>query len=207
MFPVDQRNTEFIRLLRSSGWHQARAARELGLTTGAISRYISGEIKPSIPVLRLMADRLQEPLLLPGEDANPVEWRDGGPKFLESWEAGIIAELRRLERPAREKVIGALRDIIDAVAQPVRYTKQPKKAPASPAPDQHALPHSGDEEAVVSVLGEIIQVGRAEDSARAEAIQAPRSSAEKQQPHERDPAHSTPRRSVPGHRPSKSGGG
>lgn len=202
MFPVDQRNTEFIRLLRSSGWHQARAARELGLTTGAVSRYISGEIKPSLPVLRLMADRIQEPLLLPGEEGNPAEWRDGGPKFLESWEAGIIAELRRLERPAREKVIGALRDIIDAVAKPVRYTTPRKK---EETPDPSGFPHAGDEERVLGALQELVQVGREEEERierkkLQDAFRAAKSSVSKSRRRDRDPTQSKPQQSEQGNR-------
>lgn len=206
-FRLDIHNQEFVRLLAASGWHQARATRELGLTSGTVSRYVAGKAKPSLPVLRLFAERISEPLILPGESGKPSEWREGGPKFLETWEARIIASLRRLERPARERVIDAIDDIIDAVSKPVRYTKPPKKEPEVQAPQPHALPHPEDEESVISALEEIIQAGREEDEARAAATQARRSTDEKQPLHERDPAHSTPRRSVPGHRPSKSGGG
>lgn len=184
---MDQRNSEFIRLLSSSGWSQARASREIGVTTGAVSRYLSGEITPSLPVLRRFADVLQEPLLLPGESGGLAEWRDGGGKYLEEWEADIIASLRRVDRPARMKVISAIRDIIDAVAKPVRYTThQTKEAPVRD-PAETGFPHPGDEEAVMSALSEVVQVAREE---RAKEIEALRS---------RLPKSSTSPRPSPGH--------
>lgn len=113
----------------SAGWHQARVARELGITTGTVSRYWSGETIPSVPVLRLLANIVGEPYEEAGGAYRPTAMRDG-PRWLEDWETSILTDLRRLTPAARRRVIAALREILDAMSQRVSYTASPGRRQA-----------------------------------------------------------------------------
>lgn len=115
-------NFEFRRLVTGAGWHQARAARELGLTTGTVSRYWSNEAKPSVPVLRLLSQLLGEPFTDEAAEYRPSAMRDG-PRWLEEWEADVITDLRRLAPEPRRRVIRALRELLDAASRPISYRK------------------------------------------------------------------------------------
>ena len=115
-------NFEFRRLVTGAGWHQARAARELGLTTGTVSRYWSGEAKPSVPVLRLLSQLVGEPFIDQEVEYRPSALRDG-PRWLEDWEVDVITDLRRLSPEPRRKVIRALRDLLEAAAKTINYRK------------------------------------------------------------------------------------
>ena len=110
---VADENDEFVRLLANSGWKQARAAKELGLRTSTVSRYVSGQTKPSIQVLRLFAGILSEKLLLPGE---PTPSFSDGPRWLEDWEADALAVLRRVEPKRRRRAISAIKELLEAFA-------------------------------------------------------------------------------------------
>ncbi|MCW5559188.1 MAG: helix-turn-helix transcriptional regulator, partial [Verrucomicrobiae bacterium] len=52
---MDALNKEFVRLLDNSGWHQARAARELKTTTATVSRYVNGKMRPRKQVVAHLA--------------------------------------------------------------------------------------------------------------------------------------------------------
>lgn len=115
-------NAEFQRLWALSGWRQAQVARELGVSTATVSRYASGEIEPSTPVLRLLADRLNVPLIIDGEDYRPNSLRDG-PRWLQDWEVEVITALRRIEQPDRERVIRAMKELAAVIVSAQARTK------------------------------------------------------------------------------------
>lgn len=50
---MKERNIEFVRLLRKSGWNGLQAAAALKLSSGAISQYTTGATVPSETVLEL----------------------------------------------------------------------------------------------------------------------------------------------------------
>lgn len=124
VIPVAEENEEFIRLLAKSGWNQARAARELGMTPATVSRYVTKSaakrIVPSIPVLRLFAERLGENLNLPSETYSATVLKDS-PRWLDAWEADAIYMLRRLDPEARKGLIEGLRVIVAAFLKPTKY--------------------------------------------------------------------------------------
>lgn len=109
---------EFARLKQGAGWDNARAARELGMHSTVIWKYMTGKTPPSLTVLRLLAGLTSQPLLLEGEGR--IKFHDG-PRWLEEWESDVVTVLRRLEPGARKRVISAVREIIEATAAPIRY--------------------------------------------------------------------------------------
>jgi transcriptional regulator with XRE-family HTH domain len=111
--PGDPLNREFSRLLAGSGWTQAEAARQLSLTPAAISRYLSGETRPSVTVIRLLKLLLHDtaPMPVPAADR-----RAGTDPLLplEPWEGPLLAELRQLDAETRRQVVRGLRTLIRA---------------------------------------------------------------------------------------------
>lgn len=116
MEDVHEANAQFVDLLVKSGWNQARAARELGVTTASVSRYVSGKMVPSLPVLRLFADRLQMPLTIYGGPLEPHRANDG-PRWLTEWEEEVLATFRKIPSDARPLAVKALKELTDAFAQ------------------------------------------------------------------------------------------
>lgn len=137
-------NDEFDRLWARSGWKQARVARELGISSATVSRYVSREIEPSRPVLLRLSDLLNIPLLLDDAEYRPNSLRDGA-RWLTDWEANVITILRRLESDTRDRVIRGIAEIVDAIAHPPRY-KVPRKTKAKdevdPLPSTEQLIHA-----------------------------------------------------------------
>lgn len=121
---VNEHNEEFLRLLRVSRWHQARAARELGLNTSTVSRYRSGETTPSIQVLRLFAGLIAEPLVIGGVSSQQLS---DGPRWLEDWESELIHQVRRIPPENRKRVVNAFREILDSTSPTTTYRGRPPK--------------------------------------------------------------------------------
>src|SRR5947207_1161060 len=97
----DNRNTiAFVRMLHLSGWTQARAGQELGLTTGAISQFVGGISRPKDSVIRLFT-------LILGERAANDEAIRNNPAYerpilpMEGWEVEVIQTLRKLDAKTR----------------------------------------------------------------------------------------------------------
>src|SRR5262249_12459957 len=89
------RSTEFIRLLKDSGWSQAQAARALEMTPGAVSQICHRKTRPrgsTLGLLRKVVARHQPPA--PPQSELP----------LEPWERRMIANLRRLP-PAEQSAL------------------------------------------------------------------------------------------------------
>lgn len=109
-------NREFARLLERAGWTQAEAARQLSLTPAAISRYLSGETRPSVTVIRLFKLLLGDATPTPDPAAARPERAAAGEVLLplEPWERGLLLELRRLSPEAREAVVEGLRAMLEA---------------------------------------------------------------------------------------------
>lgn len=111
-------NDEFLRLLVNSGWNQSRAASELELDSGTVSRYVKGEIVPSKTVLKLFASVLNEPLLLPGK--SPSICRDKGVFDLD--EISLISALRKLPETERRAFMRAFAAAIDSIKPSAKTT-------------------------------------------------------------------------------------
>jgi len=108
---VNATNVEFRRLLRSSGWHQARAAAALGLSTGTVSQYVHDKTVPSLTVLRLFGALIGEPVQIEGE--SPAAARQ--PVIREIWEEELIATIRRVPINRRRHVVESMRAVVTAL--------------------------------------------------------------------------------------------
>ncbi len=126
---MDELNQEFLRLLSSSGWKKARAAAELHVDPSAVTRYVNGEARPSLTVLRLFAEIIGERLLVGSADDVPTALRDG-PRHLEAWERDLLDRLRRIEPAKRRPAIEALGQFLDAYAS-FPSVDHPRYAPAN----------------------------------------------------------------------------
>ena len=125
-------NLEFIALFEASGWRQAEAARELKTTRATLSRCLSGDQVPSAPLIELfrltLANRKPGALTRRGVAAR-VE-------VLADWEKRIIDDLRYLREDDRERVLKAMRAILEAL--PKRDAEVPRP-PGQPSREEVKL--------------------------------------------------------------------
>lgn len=112
---MDETNQEFIRLLSGSGWNQSRAAKELHLDTGTISRYVNGETKPSLTVLKLFSELIGEPVRLKSMAHQPSDREDS--RQLEQWELEVLQNLRAIPAVHRRKMTEAINSMLDSSVQ------------------------------------------------------------------------------------------
>jgi len=109
--PSDPLNREFARLLKTSGWTQSEAARQLNLSPAAVSRYLSLETRPSTTVIQLFK-------LLVNDHAPAAPPPAQGPiveRTLTQEELDLIEDLRRLDAEASRRVISGIRAILRAL--------------------------------------------------------------------------------------------
>lgn len=140
-------NDEFRRLFVSSGWSQARAAQELRVDKGTVSRYIGDTVVPSETILRLFAEILGERLVLP-DATYPASMHDA-PRRLEAYEARLLDALRNLPVESRRKLVDAVVMVSEAYqARPpaVMYSKP------SPSPDAHVVPDPSSDAALKAAV-------------------------------------------------------
>jgi hypothetical protein len=104
---------EFRELLETSGWSQAEAARQLGMTPSALSQIVreNSPVKPSAVTLRLFKLLL---LTCSPVDAPAVPRRQSGMVLREKWEMDLITVLREAPVGAREMAIR----LVDALIEP-----------------------------------------------------------------------------------------
>lgn len=126
---MDELNQEFLRLLSASGWKQSRAAAELHLDPGTVSRYVSMEARPSLTVLRLFATLIGERLLV-GENADGRVVHDA-PRALESWEQDVLSRFRRLPPTQRRRAIEGMNQMLEAFTLDPGDSKPPMGRPSS----------------------------------------------------------------------------
>jgi transcriptional regulator with XRE-family HTH domain len=107
---MDGENAEFIALLKASEWSQAEAARRLRLDRATVSRYMSGEVKPSAPVLELFKIILQTER--PGVLTVATEMRE---QSFAEWERKVVEDLRWLHQADRDRVIKALKALVEGL--------------------------------------------------------------------------------------------
>jgi transcriptional regulator with XRE-family HTH domain len=120
---------EFRDILEASGWSQAEAARQLGMTPSALSQIVreNSSVKPSPVTLRLFR------LLLWREKPAAMRRmvRRKIPPGAEKWERDLILALRKIPPQAREPILGALGAMIDtALAKNARNARRSKAAQA-----------------------------------------------------------------------------
>lgn len=139
---MDALNQEFLRLLSSSGWSQARAAEELRLDAATVSRYRGGTITPSETVLRLFAEILGEKLVLPGATIPPST--KTGPRHLEAYEAKALDALRQLAPDHRRRFCELISQMSELGAAIKCHPDAPSPDPRSEALRLNALQMDAD---------------------------------------------------------------
>jgi hypothetical protein len=128
---VKPENLEFIALFEASGWRQAEAARELKTTRATLSRCLSGDQVPSAPLIELF--RLTLANRKPGALTKVPAGREAA---LADWEKRIIDDLRYLREDDRERVLKAIRAILEAL--PKREAEVPRP-PGQPSREEVKL--------------------------------------------------------------------
>lgn len=125
---LEPENLEFTRMFAGMHCSQPEVARLLGITSGAVSRYLAGKIRPKRSVLRLLADLTGERLNLPGEEASQ-QARTQGPRWMADWEAEIVRILRTVDPEQRQRAIAAIRDLLQALGPKSRKKPKPPDRP------------------------------------------------------------------------------
>jgi transcriptional regulator with XRE-family HTH domain len=115
---------EFRELLEESGWSQAEASRQLGMTPSALSQIVrsNSPVRPSAVTLRLF--RL---LLIREKPDSPQVRKSHRMAFPEQWERDLVEELREIPSAVREPIVKGFRALIRAAAiQSVKTVKAAK---------------------------------------------------------------------------------
>jgi transcriptional regulator with XRE-family HTH domain len=110
---MDILNAEFTRLLASSGWKQAEAARHLELSPAVITRYVTNDTRPSLTVLKLFKLLIGDMQPLPGEETPVTNGEAERP--LDAAERQLIQHLRALDEGERRRVVQAFCAMLQAV--------------------------------------------------------------------------------------------
>lgn len=119
---MDALNQEFLRLFAVSGWNQARVSRELHVSSGTVSQYVSGETRPSLTVLRLLAELVGDTLRVPG--VTPAPANRTFPPRLDPRERALVDALR--DCPSEQR-----RQLLEAFATICRTTRPKSSGPPS----------------------------------------------------------------------------
>jgi transcriptional regulator with XRE-family HTH domain len=101
---------EFVRLLQTAGWSQARAARALDLTPGAISQICTGKTSPRPTTLSLLR-------LLLRTNGEPTDPSPRPPGRFSDWEVDLLESLRRFPAGQRKKLLNAFHQMIHALSE------------------------------------------------------------------------------------------
>jgi hypothetical protein len=91
-----------------------KAAQELGLTSGAISQFVTGTARPKDTVLRLFRMLLGDATLY-SEEHHPPSKTDRDLLPLEGGEMELVRELRKLDGNSRRKVLSSLKLLLTAI--------------------------------------------------------------------------------------------
>ncbi len=102
---------EFRELLQASGWSQAEASRQLGMTPSALSQIVrsNSPVRPSAVTLRLF-----KLLLLKEKPETLKARRTHRMAFPEKWERDLVEELREVPPMIREPLVRSFRALMRA---------------------------------------------------------------------------------------------
>jgi transcriptional regulator with XRE-family HTH domain len=130
---MDILNQQFVALFQASGWRANRAALELCVDAGTVSRYLSGDIKPSMTVLKLFGRLIGEPLRY--VENSPPQPFESQP-ILDEAEIRLFRHLRALHPQQRTRLLEAIGGLVQALTPPPWSGPIPERS-ASP---EAALP-------------------------------------------------------------------
>ena len=109
----------YHRLWVKSGWTRARIARELGVNYSSVYRWETGETRPEVSKLKLLASLIGEPIEIGPEKTSPPA---SGPAVIDSAEADLLSALRSIRQPERRTVVNAMSQMIRAINMPQDQT-------------------------------------------------------------------------------------
>ena len=115
---------EFRELLEKSGWSQAEASRQLGMTASALSQIVRANsiVRPSAVTLRLFK------LLLLRDKPNSLNvQRTHRMAFPEHWEREMVEELREVPPAVREPLVRAFRALVRVATGKYAKGTRPRK--------------------------------------------------------------------------------
>jgi transcriptional regulator with XRE-family HTH domain len=113
---VDPLNLEFTRLFEKSGWGKSEAAQKLDLSPSVITRYLNGETRPSMVVLRLFKLLIGD--MEPGLHEGDMHLKDEStPIPMEDWEYELLKDVRRLSGEKRREIVKHLRALLHYMAE------------------------------------------------------------------------------------------
>ena len=117
---------EFRELLAESGWTQAEASRQLGMTPSALSQIVrdNSPVRPSAVTMRLF--RL---LIIREKPESPQIRKSHRLAFPEQWERDMVEELREVPSSVRDPLVKGFRGLVRAAAlQSAKSAKSAKPA-------------------------------------------------------------------------------
>jgi len=114
---------EFRDLLKASGWTQAEASRQLGITPGALSQIVrdNSPVRPSQVTLKLfeLLLRRDKPEVMRRMAAEEASARE------DKWERELLTALRRVPPVPRERLLQAIWAMISlTLAKSVKTVKR-----------------------------------------------------------------------------------
>jgi transcriptional regulator with XRE-family HTH domain len=118
---------EFRELLAESGWSQAEASRQLGMTPSALSQIVrdNSPVRPSAVTLRLFK------LLLIREKPDSAQAKKTHRMaFPEQWERDLVEELREIPPMVREPLVRGFRALVRTAAQNAAKNPRPARGAA-----------------------------------------------------------------------------
>jgi len=121
---------EFRDLLRTSGWTQAEAARQLAMTPSALSQIVrrNSLVRPSLVTLRLFRLLLWDKKA--GADGKMAR-RKTEPQS-NKWEHDLIRALRQIPPGTRKPILGVLYAMIEAARGKNDGVKKRRRRPKQP---------------------------------------------------------------------------
>lgn len=127
---MDDLSVEFMRLLRSSGWSKAEAARQLDVTPSLISQYANGVTRPSPQMLRLFKLVLatENPSALQATGSSPAKYPEHKNEFGEMNDR--LIELKK----ADPKAFATVKTIIESVSAQAAAKAEARKEPTPVKP-------------------------------------------------------------------------
>ena len=111
---------QFLKMVRAVGWSQAKVARRLKITPGAVSQLCSGRTRPraaTLELLRLVIEEEKREALNLGGNAP-----SGG---LEGWQAQLLESLGRLPKAHRDRLLAGFSALIKVFGAAARFGDTP----------------------------------------------------------------------------------
>jgi len=111
---------QFRKLVKAAGWSQAKVARRLQITPGAVSQLCSGRVRPRASTLELLRLVIEEEKRLKLSDHAALA-------KLKPWETQLLELMGRLPKPRRDWVLAGFKALIKAFETKARFDNTPAR--------------------------------------------------------------------------------